>query len=67
MEITLYGEIIGPLRLGECGNGFLGPQGCNLSENIMRKVAFENGHFFTDGGPLFVESTLYGGNKGPLR
>ena len=23
----------------------------------MRKVAFENGHFFTAGGPLFVEST----------
>ena len=23
----------------------------------MRKLAFENGHFFTAGGPLFVEST----------
>ena len=25
VEITLYGEIIGPLRLGEYGNGFIGP------------------------------------------
>ena len=37
---------MGPLRRAEGGNGFLGPQGCHLSENIMRKVAFENGHFF---------------------
>ena len=24
----------------------------------MRKVVFENGHFFTDAEPLIVESTL---------
>ena len=33
----------------------------------MRKVAFKNGHFFTDPEPLIVEITLYGENIGPLR
>ena len=32
-----------------------------------RKVAFESGHFFTVVETLIVESTLYGGIKGPLR
>ena len=34
---------------------------------IARKVAFENGHFFTAAETLIVESTLYGGIMGPLR
>ena len=67
MESTLYGRIIGPLRWAQCVDGLVGPWGCHLSENIKRKVAFENGHFFTDGGTLFVESTLYGRIIGPLR
>ena len=59
--------IMGPLRLAGGGNGFLGPQGCHLSENIMRKVAFENCHFFTATETQIVEITLYGGIMGPFR
>ena len=33
----------------------------------MRKVAFENGHFFTASETLFVDSTLYGEIQGPIR
>ena len=29
----------------------------HLTENIMRKVAFKNGHFFTDAETLIVGST----------
>ena len=32
--------IMGPLRWAECVDGLVGPLGCHLSENIMRKVAF---------------------------
>ena len=58
VEIALYGGIVGPIRWAEGGNGLLGPQGCHLSENNMRKVFFENGKFFTAAETLIVEITL---------
>ena len=41
--------IMGPLRLAGGGNGFLGPQECHLSENIMRKLLLKMVIFVHDG------------------